>query len=297
MPSPLALGFSRRLTLALGALALFACTSSGGEGGSSDPTGSGGSGNVGGASQNVGGDSGSSMASDGSVGGEGGAPAGGVPPRPPFDWMGVVGTGQSLSVGAEGNPLLSTKQPYKNLKLALGGAMVPPYDPSAASLMMVPLVEPIRPAAPAYPGAYPLNIYGETPHTAMANQISALFTAQKGEGDYQTVHTVIGESGMGIAIINKAAAQTSNMGHAYPATLFEAQAIKQLATAAGKTYAVGAIILTHGEADCCGTGYEAAIHQLWQDYNTDLKAITGQTQSIPLLVTQQQSIPNNAGST
>src|SRR6185436_294320 len=113
------------------------------------------------------------------------------------------------------------------------------------------LVEPIRPPAGTYPGAYPTNIYGETPHTAMANQISALYAADKGEGDCQTVHTVVGESGMGIAIINKTATQTANMGHSYPATLFEAQAIKRLAMTAGKTYGVGAIILTHGEADCC----------------------------------------------
>jgi hypothetical protein len=306
MPTLLALGFSHRLALSLGALALVACTSSNDTGqddtggnGSSDSTGSGGAGNVGGASQNSGG---SSSVGDGSVGSggtsmsDGGTPVGAPPPRPPFDWMGVVGTGQSLSVGAEGNPVTLTKQPYQNLKLALGGAMVPPYDPSAASLMMAPLVEPIRPSAPAYPGAYPLNIYGETPHTAMANQISALFAAQKGNGEYQTVHTVVGESGMGISIINKAAAQTGNMGHAYPATLFEAQAIKRLATAAGKTYGVGAIVLTHGEADCCGSGYEAAIHQLWQDYNTDLKGITGQMQSIPLILSQQQSTPSTGGS-
>ena len=119
---------------------------------------------------------------------------------------------------------------------------------------------------------------------------------QKGEGEYQTVHTVIGESGMGINVINKAAPQTATTGHAYPATLFEAQAIKRLATAAGKTYGMGAIILTHGEADCCNPGYEAAIHKLWQDYNTDIKAITGQTQSIPLILTQQQSMPNSPGS-
>src|SRR6185369_6699816 len=162
--------------------------------------------------------------------------------------------------------------------------------------MMVPLVEPIRPFATSYPSPYPTNIAGETPHTAMANQISALFAAQKGEGEYQTVHTVIGESGMSINVINKAAPQTATTGHAYPATLFEAQAIKRLATAAGKTYGMGAIILTHGEADCCNPGYEAAIHKLWQDYNTDIKAITGQTQSIPLILTQQQAVPNSPGS-
>jgi hypothetical protein len=230
-----------------------------------------------------------------SVVSEGGSPGGDVPPRPPFDWMGVVGTGQSLSVGAQGTPVTLTMQPYHNMKLALGGTMVPPYTADAPGLMMVPLVEPIRPFAPAYPGAYPTNIYGETPHTAMADQVSALF-AQKGQGEYQTVHTVVGESGMAITIIDKAATQTGNMGHAYPATLFEAQAIKRLATMAGKTYGVGAIVLTHGESDAGNTNYERDIHQLWSDYNTDLKGITGQTQSIPLLLSQQQTSPGAKGS-
>ena len=94
--------------------------------------------------------------------------------------MGVVGTGQSLSIGAQGTPVTLTTQPYHNLKLALGGAIALPYDPNMASLMMVPLVEPIRPFATSYPSPYPTNIAGETPHTAMANQISALFAAAEG---------------------------------------------------------------------------------------------------------------------
>src|SRR4051812_42257276 len=139
MDHRLLLGFSHRLTLTLGALAFVACTSSNdsaqnntGEGGSSDTTGSGG----------AGGGAGSSVGLDGSPGtggmssGDSGVPVGAVPPRPPFDWMGVVGTGQSLSIGAQGTPLTLTMQPYHNLKLALGGAIALPYDPNMASLMM-----------------------------------------------------------------------------------------------------------------------------------------------------------------
>src|SRR5580700_10711089 len=36
----------------------------------------------------------------------------------PWDWSGIIGTGQSLSVGARGLPVLSTNQPYHNLKLS-----------------------------------------------------------------------------------------------------------------------------------------------------------------------------------
>ena len=55
---------------------------------------------------------------------------------------------------------------------------MPPFDPSIASLALVPLTEPLRPIATSYPSAYPDNLYGETPHTAMANQLTAMAMAQ-----------------------------------------------------------------------------------------------------------------------
>ena len=113
----------------------------------------------------------------------------------PWDWVGIVGTGQSLSVGGNAAAVTATQQPYNNLKLSFGGATVaPPFDPTIASLAVVPLVEPIRPLATSYPSAYPDNIYGETPHTAMADQITAMAMAAASR-DYVTVHTVVGRVG------------------------------------------------------------------------------------------------------
>jgi len=96
---------------------------------------------------------------------------GGGAPAPTFnfawDMVGIVGTGQSLSVGALGTPILATQQPYNNLKLSFGGATVaPPFDSALASLELVPLTEPLRATANSYPSAYPANLYGETPHAA-----------------------------------------------------------------------------------------------------------------------------------
>jgi len=218
-----------------------------------------------------------------------------------FDWTGIVGTGQSLSVGALASQVLASTQPYGNLKLDLGGATVaPPFDPTLASLTMVPLVEPIRPFASTYPSAYPVNIYGETPHTAMADQITAM-AMQQAMHDFVSVHTVVGESGQGLNVIQKnptglptlTAGETA--GRAYDATLFEATAIARLAKAAGKTYGIGAIVLTHGETDCCNLSYADGIYQLLTDYNTDLAAITGQTAKIPMFASQQNSVPADPG--
>ena len=59
--------------------------------------------------------------------------------RPGWDLVGIVGTGQSLSVGVKGEPLLSTEPAFGNLKLGLGSASLPPFDPASPQLSLVPL--------------------------------------------------------------------------------------------------------------------------------------------------------------
>jgi hypothetical protein len=101
----------------------------------------------------------------------------------PWDWAGVIGTGQSLAVGEQGRPVKSTNQLYGNLKLST--AKLPwPLDPNDTHLTLVPLTEPIGRIAPGYPSSWPENISGETPHTAMADQLSAMVRAATGR-DYE----------------------------------------------------------------------------------------------------------------
>jgi hypothetical protein len=247
--------------------------------------------------QNTGGSAGNT-GSGGSGGAAGSAGSGGAGAlNIAWDLTGIVGTGQSLSVGAmAGTPTTKATMPqYNNLKLSLGTLTVPPLDEAASQsdqLSLIPLVEPIRPVDPGYPSAYPGNLDGESPHTAMAAQLTALAKAG-GASDFVTVHTVVGESGQGMSVIDKSATPSPNgpnSARAYAATLFEARAIKRLAAAQGKTYGIGAIFLTHGETDAGNAGYEDAMLKLYSDYNADLKAITGQEQSIPLFTSQQHGI-------
>jgi hypothetical protein len=77
-------------------------------------------------------------------------------------------------------------------------------------------------------------------------------------------------------------------GRAYEATLIETRAISRLAQAAGKTYGVRAITVTHGECDAGDPTYGDRLYQLWQDYSVDLPAITGQS-APPLMITSQQN--------
>jgi hypothetical protein len=214
-----------------------------------------------------------------------------------WDWHGVIGTGQSLAVGVDGTPPRTTRPSHRNMKLDLGGRLFPASDPSSPRLSLVPLQEPIRPLTWGYPGPYPGNIYGETPHTAMANQVTAMFLhSSGGSGDYVTVHSVVGESGQGIDVLGKDARPTANTGRAYEASLFETRAIARLAKRAGRSFGVSAILLTHGETDAASTKYASAVRELRRDYNRDLLQITHQTQSVPLLLTQQSSSPLQPGS-
>jgi hypothetical protein len=213
-------------------------------------------------------------------------------PKTLWDYTGIIGTGQSLSVGAEARNITpkATMPLYNNLKLSFGTATAPPFNSDEPALALVPLVEPIRPFASGYPSAYPGNLYGESPHTAMAAQITALAMAG-GLSDFVTIHSAVGESGQAMNVINKTAVEDTTMGtrgRAYAASLFEARAIERLA--GDKTYGIGAIFLTHGESDAGNANYTNDMVQLWTDYNADLKAITGQTDSIPLFTSQQHGI-------
>jgi hypothetical protein len=215
-------------------------------------------------------------------------------PLPAWDWAGVIGTGQSLSVGVMGTPENATTAKGNNLKLSIGTLTAPPLpDPASSELSMVPLVEPIRPLSTGTV-EWPVNIFGETPHTAMANQITVLYQAAGGL-DYVTAHTVVGESGTPMTELVKGATDDGTMGRAYAASLFEAQAIENLATTAGRTYGVGAVVITHGEADAGNTDYENELAQMQADYSADLQAVTGQAESVPLLVSQQESVPSGMG--
>jgi lysophospholipase L1-like esterase len=213
----------------------------------------------------------------------------------PWDWTGIIGTGQSLSVGARAFPPVSTNQPFHNLKLSTDH-LPWPVDPNDTNLALVPLVEPIGRRAPNYPSSWPENITGESPHSAMANQLTALVKANL-DRDFVSIHSAVGEDGQGMIYLRKNPEKKGLNGRSYEAAMIETKAITRLAKAAGKTYGIGAIIVTHGESDAGNTNYEKELRQLWQDYNSDLSAITGQKEKIPMIVSQQNSCNDRSPST
>jgi hypothetical protein len=210
----------------------------------------------------------------------------------PFDWVGVIGTGQSLSVGCCDSVPISTSQPFQNLKLEDRGPdpKYPIDGTGTPNWAALPLTEPIRAPVPGYGNCsyppdncqYPNNIFlkSETPHSGMANQLSASWRARG--GDYVSAHSVVGVGGSLLMYIAKGTGS-------YKAGLSEARAFAQLAKGAGKTYGVGGIVLTHGEADASNADYATALHTFWQDYNADIQLATGQTRDVVLFASQQST--------
>ncbi len=186
----------------------------------------------------------------------------------------VLSTGQSLSVGALGTPVLSTTQPYANLMFD-GGVAVSPLVPAPTFTSLVPLVE-----GPSV----------ETMSSALANEATKLGQEQflKGLPPPNDTHVLLlsvhGKSGTAYVGIKKGT-------QAYANGIAQATGGKALTADAGLSYVVRAVTSVHGESDDIAKNltYEADLVEWQHDYETDVTAITGQTLPIPMLHTQMSS--------
>jgi len=214
---------------------------------------------------------------------------------PPWDWNIVVGAGQSLSVGGTALPIPSAGPSFGNLKLDTGDLRWP-IDADDPRLTLVPLVEPVGRRSVGYPSSWPQNIDGETYHTSAASEITTLARSAT-KRDHVTVHFEVGEAGQGLVRIRKEPVREGVTGRAYEASLVATKAIVRLARAAGKSCGVGAVFLTHGETDTGNANYEAELVRLRSDYDADLKAITGQSRDVLMIVSQHNRLGDYSPST
>jgi len=163
----------------------------------------------------------------------------------------ILSTGQSLSTGTNGAPALSTTQPYSN-KMLSGSSLVPLIESSV-----------------------------ETMSSAMANTLTALSPL----GNFQSAVTRHGVGGTAYSGLKKGTSPYSN-------GITQATNVKNAATALGLTDRVIGVTTIHGESDhLAGNGayYESYLVEWQNDYNTDVKAITGQSSDIPLFTDQMSS--------
>lgn len=217
------------------------------------------------------------------------------PTRSSDRWSGIIGTGQSLGVGIQaGLPGMTAPVPHA-LKLHDPAepwqARYNIDQPDNPALHVVPLNEPIHAVHPDAqpPLAYPWNIAGKTPHTSMAEQITAMLK-ERGQAPVTTVHTCVARSGEAMVRIRKAGGTNS-----YKASMYEAKALTRIAKQEKQRLEYDAIIMTHGETDA-GFGnqeYEQQLFSFHDDYIKDLQAITGQRHPPVLIMSQQNTCPTD----
>jgi hypothetical protein len=183
----------------------------------------------------------------------------------------VLGTGQSLSVGTLGAPVLTVAQPYANTTFVTG-----PLSGGTGLTSFIPLVEKSL----------------ETHSSAFANEVTMLArdVILVGQPAGQTSHDVL-VSQHGIGGQPYAALKKGGTTACYANGMAQLKAGHDLAVAAARTYVVRAVTNVHGESDhiALNTAYEANLVAWQNDYETDVKAVTGQAEAVPMLQSQISS--------
>jgi hypothetical protein len=195
-----------------------------------------------------------------------------APTRPPArhaayvhrDVNHVLGTGQSLSVGAAGVPALTKTQPYANLMFAPG-----PMPGGELLTRFVPLAE---------SGL-------ETMSSSFANLVAKMAREEVlvDEG-HDVLVSAHGKAGIGYWGLKRGT-------KAYANGLAQVTAARDIARAHGQSYVVRAVTNVHGESDHVEKNlrYEQDLIAWQSDYERDVRAITGQTEPVPMFETQMSS--------
>lgn len=196
----------------------------------------------------------------------------------------ILSNGQSLSLGSTGTPPLSVEQPYENFMLYGDPGFTNNAGPVGSELPLVPLIETFE---------YLDEGLIESPSSGMLNTLAAYDDPVTPSRRF-----VMGLHGMGgsaYSVIKKGG--TGGAGNGYGRGQTQATNTKDAVedTFAG-IYQPLAVTLIHGESDAAlgnGTGnpsaYEGYLTEMQNDYETDLNALTGNSDHIPLFYSQQNS--------
>lgn len=191
----------------------------------------------------------------------------------------VLISGQSLSVGVTGTPILTATQPFSNLMF--NGGVVPQNGTTTSATFptptsLVPLIEQVNTAQS-----------GETIASAFANTLTQWMM----EAGIQ-IPFLMSDWGVGGTVYSGLAKGTQ------PYTNGQAHISQamSLATAAGfASYAVRALLWIHGEGDQNNASYDANLATMQANFETDSRALTGQAVNIPMFVCQQSGAMDNGG--
>ena len=178
----------------------------------------------------------------------------------------VLISGQSLSTGTQGYPALSVAQPYDNLMFNTG------VRAGYLGSSFVPLAETNNG-----------DVEGETIASGMAN-LSTELAQGLGEAAHVLLMSCHGVGSYAYAQLKKGTAVWDNM-------TAQVTNAKNIATGADLTHIVRGVLIVHGESDCANhnENYDDNLVEWQADYDTDVKALTGQSDSVAMFITQLSS--------
>jgi hypothetical protein len=191
---------------------------------------------------------------------------------------GIFAYGQSLGVGDEARGVISAAQPYANLMLN-GGLKT--GDAVSGMSSLVPMIEQMQAA-----GGAVSTVSGETIVSSACNYAVRLAIAAGLAMAPTSMVMAGGAPGLG----SQSIAQLSKGTVPYARFLNQVAAQNALVVASGRTYSVDLVAWVQGEQNAeLGTtraAYLAALLQLQADLDADIKAITGQTNTVRILLYQ-----------
>ena len=192
-----------------------------------------------------------------------------VTPVTKHDINQILSTGQSLSIGLDGGRAISVDQPYHNLMFSTG--VIAGGNPPA---QLVPLVEG-KATNPSHPDQ-------ETMSSGLANQITK-WALDMGE-EHVVLMSVHGVSHYVYSQLKKGTPPYAN-------GMAQTKAAHDAAVAEGKNHVVRAVTVVHGESDDYdhNEDYQAEMREWQADYENDVRAITGQSEPVPMIHSQLSS--------
>jgi hypothetical protein len=203
---------------------------------------------------------------------------------------GFPGRGQSNMTGYQSFQILNEYQSNLAYKLVDGNPSGQFLNTSADLISIAPLKEPLRTISQPNQN-YPGNIFGETPFSTIAAILSSKFLGP----EFASVWDSAAVSGQRYEFIKKGATGP-NATNSYTSALYVVQKMKEAADKMGRRLVIRFVPFIHGETDAeiFNANYQANILEEWTNVNTDYRAITGQPETLTLLIDQETMMPWNA---
>jgi hypothetical protein len=210
----------------------------------------------------------------------------------------ILSTGQSNAVGLAAKPPLSTSKQFGNVMFDRGVMTARDCGKEGCTRYEKPSAF----AALAEGDTY-YDEPVETMSSGMADEISRLRAPAGGGTSTPILVSVHGRSGNTYWCLRKGGCSFLGSGYLGPfaEALMQVRDAKALAAAGGHPYAVRAVTAVHGESNhytqqfpldgSDGTPgsiatYADAMLEWQRDYETEIKAVTGQSEAIPLFISQ-----------